>query len=379
MKIKTITCQHVYNYGATLQAFALQTFLENIGNEVEIINFVPWYHHRYEFWNVKPTCRYYKLIKKSFFLRLYYCIKHNMTALTYAKRKRAFDHFDTMYLHLSEIKYDSSQSLQDNPPTADAYIAGSDQIWNTDFENGSEPAYFLDFGNKDQLRVSYAASFGRTNINADCIEFQKELLSRFNHISVREASGLEILQKMNIHNGVKVVDPVFLLDNKQWEKICNRKKTYRKNDKFILLYNFIEDEKIKKFTLRCSKELHLPIISVNDYGNSKYANKNINDAGPIEFIDLIRNARLIICDSFHATAFSVIFDKEFYVFPQKTMNNSARITDFLYSLDLEERYSPTTLKSTINYQNVKNKLNKQILMSKTYLSDILERKNSRNN
>jgi hypothetical protein len=61
------------------------------------------------------------------------------------------------------------------------------------------------------------------------------------------------------------------------------------------------------------------------------------------------------------------------------MNNSARITDFLYSLDLEERYSPTTLKSTINYQNVKNKLNKQILMSKTYLSDILERKNSRNN
>ena len=160
MKINTITCQHVYNYGATLQAFALQDYLESLGHNVEIIDFRLPTHTRYELFTPYPKGRAYELVCKFPLLRYIITPYRNRRMLKTWGRKRNFDRFDKEYLHLSSHTYKSLDKLQQDTFDADLFIAGSDQIWNTDMENGSNGAYFLDFGSEKTKRISYAASFG---------------------------------------------------------------------------------------------------------------------------------------------------------------------------------------------------------------------------
>ena len=132
MNIKTMTCHHVYNYGATLQAYALQTYLESQGHNVEIIDYRLPTHIRYELFMPYPKGRMYELIKKIPILKYIVCPYRNIKMLQTWGRKKAFDDFDKRFLHLSSVTYRNINEIRKNPPNADVYIAGSDQIWNTD-------------------------------------------------------------------------------------------------------------------------------------------------------------------------------------------------------------------------------------------------------
>lgn len=370
MNIKTITCHNVYNYGASLQAYALQHYLETKGNNVEIIDFQPHFHtYRYNILFVSPRSKYYNLAKKCYPFALFFGLIKNYKIFETYGRKRAFDHFRKDYLHITKLRYDTSDELRSNPPKADLYIAGSDQIWNTDSNNGKEPAYYLDFGDDNVKRASYAASFAVSEVEFAFKNFVKEKVSRLDYISVREKTGVSILENLGITNVNHVIDPVFLLNRDQWYQLAKQAKKYKlPSDGYILLYDFIGDYKIEGFAKMYAEKFDLKIVSVNDFKACKYADINIDNAGPLEFIDLINKATIVISNSFHATAFSTILNKEFYVFSLSTQKNSSRMSDFLTTLDCMTRFNPTTISDRmIDYSIVAKQLQKDIIDSKDYL------------
>lgn len=376
MKIKTITCHHVYNYGASLQAYALQHYLETLGHEVEIIDFNPWFHcDRYNpFWMSKNAIgRAASIIKKFPLLRYLWCPYKAYRGGMFNTwgRKAAFDAFEKEYYHLTSIKYFSSEELKENPPIADAYIAGSDQIWNTFSNNGKEPGYYLDFGSARTKRFSYAASLATNSIKDECKGFMKEKLAEFSSISVREKTGASLLADLGISNVSVVLDPVFLLDKNDWQQLSSKGNLYDlSSESYILVYDFLgNDDNMISFVKAYAKEKSLKIVSINDFSERGYADININNAGPLEFLALINNAACVIASSFHATAFSVIFQKEFYTFSLKGHHNSSRMLDFLSSLGLQDRMNPTLIQaSTINWVKISFALDKKKNESYTFLS-----------
>lgn len=367
MKIKTITCHNVYNYGASLQAYALQHHLESLGHDVEIINFRPWYNRGgYDLFSLPPVSRSYKMTKWCPPLRwLIAPIRNHHILRTYG-RKASFDEFTHRFLHVTDTLYNDSEQLQINPPIADLYIAGSDQIWNTDMYNGHEPAFFLDFGDDTVRRISYAASFGVGEICSKDTQWLKKQISRFNAVSVRENTGIRILENLGFNNAVQVVDPVFLLSSSEWQAVAaNTTKKYGlANHGYILLYDFIDDTHIGEFAQKCALQTGLPIVAINDCRSNSFASHNITNAGPLEFVKLIANAAVVISNSFHATAFSCIFEKDFYTFPLSTQSNSSRMTDLLSQLNAIERFNPREMsRKKCDMQ----KLAELIAQSKTFL------------
>ncbi len=368
MIIKTVTCHHVYNYGATLQAYALQTYLESLGHEVEIIDYRLPFHIRYELFTPYPHGRVYRLIKAIPLLRYLLCPLKNRKMLLTWGRKKAFDNFDRKFLHITSTTYRQVSEIQKNPPLADVYIAGSDQIWNTDSLNGKDPGYYLDFGKKDTKRISYAASFGISEIKKGWEDFVAEKLRIFNAISVREKSGVSILEHLGLH-GSLVVDPVFLLDKQQWMSNLKLKEMH---EDYIFLYDFLhDDENIRNFTLSLSENTGCHILAINDFSNTPYADVQINNAGPIEFLQYLLNAKYVVSNSFHATAFSLIFQKEFATFPLVSQRNSTRIENILKEAGLASRFMPKeveTFNKPIDWREVDTKISKLITYSKQFLS-----------
>ncbi len=369
MNIKTITCHNVYNYGASLQAYALQHYLESLGNDVEIIDFMPWFlKRRYNLWEAKDG-KFGSLCKVFPPIRLLAPIRNRLRYKTWG-RKAKFDTFTKKYLRLTS-RYSTSIELQANPPSADIYIAGSDQIWNPELPNGREPAYYLDFGSAK--KISYAASFGVSSIEEQYQPFVKQELCNFDHITVRERTAISILQKFGINNANQVVDPVFLLNAEQWMELGSKAIDYGlPKDKYILIYDFFGDERIAEFTAKLKRKTGYEIVSLNDYNPRSYVDRNINDAGPLEFISLMANAAFVVSSSFHGSVFSLIFHKQFYVYSLKGSGSSSRMKDLMASLDIIERYNATEQKDAIDYNVVDEKLINLIGKSKNILLECLK-------
>ena len=315
----------------------------------------------------------YSVVSRFLIIRFIYCFLKRRDALKNYGRKRAFDNFTQQYLRLTDRSYNTLDSLKNMPPLADLYIAGSDQIWNSNYNNGRDPAFYLDFGSINIKRASYAASFAINAIQEDRKPFVKNQLKKFDYISVRERTGLEILRNLGINDAFLVNDPVFLLDKEKWLHLLNHSRKYKLPcEDFILLYDFVGDERIEKFVKVLSVEKNLKIVSVNDFEKRKYADINISNAGPLEFLNLIRCASCIVSNSFHATAFSVILEREFYVFSLQGHDNSTRMSDFLATIHLKERFNPCcSSNKNIDYLSVNSMLAPYIQDSYSFLDKVL--------
>lgn len=366
MKIKTITCHDVYNLGASLQAYALMEYLTQLGHEVEIIDYKPEYLSRHYKLSLIANPKYEKnIILKSVYLLLK--LPRRLVE-KYGKRKREFDKFKREYLKLTARRYASNQELKRDLPEADLYIAGSDQIWNTLFQNGKDPAFYLEFVPQDKGKISYAASFATANIAQEYSEKIRGWLTRLDCISVRELSGIKILQDLGIDWGKVVLDPVFLLSRREWEVLL--KPSERKREKYLLVYDFDNSEYIEKLAKRLSKKNQWKIYSIQ---KSKYADRVFWKSGPLEFLELIDNAEFIISNSFHATAFSLIFNKQFVVVNRKEGINT-RMKDLLSIVNLENRmlYEGKEEIFLIDYKEVNILLKNKIDESRKYLDSVIE-------
>lgn len=369
MKIKTITCHDVYNYGASLQEYALITHLKQSGFEdVETINYKPWYlSHHFNIWLVN-----HYFFSRNYFTRFLYILLKLPKRLYKRKRKKRFDLFTKQFIPTTEFKYKSNQDLIDSFPEADVFICGSDQIWNSYFENGKDPAFYLDFVPENKLKISYAASFAIDKLDEKIAPFVKKMVSKIDHVSVRESSGVKILDSLGIYNAKQVLDPVFLIDRQHWDTVSTKKK---ENDKFILVYDFDSNPAIRKLAETLKSQHHWKIYAVNE--QIAYADSNYFLQGPQFFLDLVKNAQFVISNSFHAVAFSIIYKKNFVVFNRKEEINT-RMRDLLTMLGLEKRLFakndivvPNEL-DDIDYTIVEKKLDPIIYESKSFLQNSLK-------
>ena len=364
MRIKTITCHDVYNSGASLQAYALMRYLEELGNEVEIIDYKPDYLNNHYKLGIIANPKY----EKNLMLKMIYLTLKFPGRVLALRKKIKYDHFRDNYLKVTKKRYISNSELKNNPPEADIFICGSDQIWNSKFNNGKDPAFYLDFVPQGKIKASYAASFATDRIEESVRDITKERINKLDYIGVREISALNILEDLGIDNGIQVMDPVFLLSKETW---LNMAYEVDKKQKYIFVYDFDGNELIKEIALKVAKKKSLKIYTVF---KSDYSDKVIKGMGPIDFISYIKNAEFVISNSFHGTAFSIIFEKQFVVVNRKEAINT-RMRDLLSVLKIENRlisenYNFNNLIKDINYEEVNKYVNERLEISKMYLDRV---------
>lgn len=359
MKIATITCHNVYNAGASLQAYALVRYLHDLGHDVQIVDYEPQYLRHYKLWGVdnpaydRPVLReIYGVLKLPRRIRA----RHSM-------KKRQFDAFTRAYLPLTEKLYASNEELRRDPPQADLYIAGSDQIWNPYFKNGLDPAFYLAFAPMGAVRASYAASFAVDHIGGREQERIAPMLQSFDRISVRESTGLELLNDMGIRSATQVLDPVFLPDPAVWMKLSDQRIIEKP---YVLIYDFDRNHELIRRAREIARRKGCMTVSMS--GNEETDRQE--EAGPLEFLSLVRYADAVVTNSFHAVAFSVLFERPFLVFDRKEPINT-RMHDFLADLG-------TGLDGlTVSYEKIRGNLAGQAAASRAYLLDVLSFTESR--
>ena len=304
MKICTITCQNADNHGARLQCFALAYWLKKKGHDIKVIDYRPCYMRGPHLWYCPMN------IKE--FVKFFLCF---IDRVRDEKRHKVFSSFSKKYIPLTGIYY-SIDDLRNNPPQADMYIAGSDQIWNPTLQNGTDPAYYLDFGSEDVRRESFAASFAVTEIeNEQTKAWIKEKLKNFDRITVREQSALKILSDMGLCGAFRE-DPVFLLNAEEWNCALELDKSWKELDhndeKYVLVYDFFYTDEIKKTAQKYAQENGCKIYAICSK-RVRYADRNFVYSGPDVFVNLIKHADCVVSNSFHGTVFAMIYGVSYIV------------------------------------------------------------------
>ena len=375
-KVELVTLHRVKNYGSVLQAYATQEIVKSLGYDIEIINYYP---ERYtKVGMLKRVKNQNKYLKKSMILRT---IARLFILPSYIVRFKTFDNFVKKYLNVTDKVYKTIDDVNDNIPYGDIYMTGSDQVWNYGWNGMYDRVLFLDFKNiNEKLKIAYAASFGKSKLDDFEIDTTRDLLKKYDFISLREQSGVNICNDLGIKNTINVLDPTLLLNSDDWNKISSNKFD---NEKYILVYNLNRNNKIDNYAKNLSQKTGLKIkylsYQLHDFykEGKMYCNPKVED-----FLGLIKNATYIISDSFHATAFSLNFNKQFVIiYPGKY---STRLQNILKLLGLEDRVAKDEndldiVKHDIDYKNVNKLLNEERKKSIEWLKEKLNYNNEKKN
>ncbi len=360
MKICTITCHDVYNAGASLQAYALQTYLKSLGHDVKIIDYKPDYLSKHFRLDIVGNSRYDKPL-----VREAYLLAKLPGRLRMRPKKKTFDSFTAKHLDLTR-RYASNDELKAEPPQAEVFFAGSDQIWNPLFPNGKDPAFYLDFV-QHGICASYAASFAVDEFPEELRDVTARYLSRFDHVAVRERSGLSVLKSLGVQHAAAVLDPVFLLERAQWEALAEKPEHCDKP--YLLVYDFDNSPSVRTLAERVAAERGLSIYSIFEL---PYAERCFPFCGPETFLGLMQNAAFVLSNSFHATAFSVIFEKDFAVV-ERTEKINTRMRDFTAMLGLSDHMltAQADICFDTDWTAVRSRLNGEIDHAKAYIDEVL--------
>lgn len=378
-KIGIITILNVNNYGAELQAFALNFTLRKLGYDNEIINYLYFKHPDY-----KKEKASNPIVKISFITNLKGIVLKwidTFNTLTNPKnakiRKARFDAFHSLNTNISK-PYNSFSALYNAKMDYDTFIVGSDQVWNPNTRTSIKP-YFLTFAPKDKNRISYASSFGVGNLDSNFYPIYKECFEHIDHISCREKAGLEIIKAVTGKVGTHVVDPTLLMSKKEWKSVMI---PYNAKEPYILMYILTHSPYITELALEIQKKTGFKIIRVCFNSINIEKNKdilNIVDAGPAEFLGLFASASFVITNSFHGSIFSLIFEKEFFTITPLNKSNNSRQQGLLEMVSLENRIikegsdiSKISL-DTIDYTIINNIIEKEKQDSVAFLTNAIEK------
>lgn len=358
MKIATITCHDVYNYGASLQAYALMHYLEGLGHQVEIIDYKPDYLSGHYRLLAADSPR----VGSSRFKAVLYVLAKLPGRLSKMPRKWAFDRFRDSRLKLTSARYGTLAELQHNPPSADCFIAGSDQIWNTLRPNGKDPAFYLMFAPASAIRASYAASIATDFVEEGDQPLMRDGVSALDHVGVRESGAVEMLEGMGIDKVTHVLDPVFLVSKETWRDIGSG----HHRQGYVLVYDFDASEEVERIATELAVKRGLRIYSVSQ-GEYPYAHRKFPHAGPEDFVSLIRDAQVVVTNSYHAIVFSLIFGVDFYT-AGRAENINSRMSDLLAQFQLDMH---TLVDMKAHGERVRQKLEERLLVSERFLSGVL--------
>ncbi|SCW65297.1 Polysaccharide pyruvyl transferase [Ruminococcaceae bacterium YRB3002] len=329
------------NYGEQLQNYALQEYLRGLGHDPFLI--------RYDYENdtiygSRPVyIRIIRALNPGRLINYFTTRKNNRKRINDCiKHPRGFEEFRERYLSMSRV-YTTIDDLRNDPPEADIYITGSDQVWNT-FEGGLIEmknrirAFFLDFGHEDTLRISYAASWGRTWIPDDEVIFIKPLISRFNAITVRERSGIDICHKMGREDACLSSDPVLLHDAETYRKLYRENGEKIQNEKYLLFYYMNNDGKYnRRAVFDWASSMGLKTIYITDDWHDDLTR---SFPGITEWLELIDKAEFVVTNSYHCALFALIFEKRIGVIRRfgKYTGMNTRMDHLFESCGIKPRY-----------------------------------------
>lgn len=367
MKVDIITRHAIANYGSILQSYASQKIFEKLGYEAEIINYIPFEEKTENL--IKTYIKNSNFWNKNFLTRVTYSVLQKRNIY---KMNIRFDEFRKKMLNLTKTEYNNYEQLANNPPKADLYCSGSDQLWGKIGNQAYDKSYFLDFVSNESKCISYASSFGTKEISKELDKNINSLLKKYKGILVREKSAYDYLINKGFSNTKQVLDPTMLLDREEWEKLCVKnieKKPY------ILIYQLHHNKNFNKFVKKIRKKLGIRIIRINTSKYFKFKpGKLVCLPSPNEFLTYIKNAELVLTDSFHGTVFSILFNKNFVdILPSIT---GTRINSILELFNLENRiinnYDRTEVaKEQINYNSINKKLDSERKKTIKKLKEIL--------
>lgn len=353
MKVDIITRHSVPNYGSLLQSYATQKTIERLGHTSEIINYTRKEEKANELAN---TLLKGKKWDKNIFLRLIY---KTIQTPNYYKMYKKFEEYRKGFLKETEKEYLSLKELEENHPKADVYCSGSDQIWGKIGTADFDEAYFLEFA-KNKKCISYASSFGKTELSQELKNNIVNLLKKYSYILVREKSAKEILIENKLKNVEQVLDPTFLLKKEEWENLSQNSNKNIKS-KYVLIYQLHDNKEFNRYAKEFAKKKKLKLLRIS---TSMYhivrSGKLIYLPTQYEFLKYFENAEYILTDSFHATVFSIIFNKKFIdILPSN--KTGTRIESVLNLFGIENRILKDyndfkSIDEAIDYENVNNKL-----------------------
>lgn len=325
MKIDIVTLHRAQNYGSVLQAFALQKQIEKLGHQAYILDYYP------ERYTNKGLLKRLKNKSSRFNNPLVLLIAKLLIYPSYLKKGIQFNKF-MHYLNLEKPSFATNEEGMGRFTDADAYCAGSDQIWNSHWNEGVEKALFLDFVPKGKLCLSYAASIGLSNIPANEIDETKLLLDKFEFLSLREDKGVELVRELGRTDAVQCLDPTLLMSKEEWSLYAD--DSY-KGKEYVLTYNLHHDPEIDKCAKAIASKYHLQIRNISYNWHDIVRHGHLDWCPTVEgFLGLIKNAKYVVADSFHATAFSIIFEKPFVVITPEVA--SSRLSSLLKMLELDD-------------------------------------------
>lgn len=348
------------NYGQQLQCFALQKYLIGLGHDTYLIKYMPTSH--IPLWRrIARSIKYRLLVsseqkEKDKKLKLI-CERNNLLNC-----RRGFKEFRDKYIKSTEIVYRNIKELRNNPPDADIYICGSDQVWNNSLKDPDTAGWFLDFGKPTAKRISYAASIGRDIDSSEINRFTK-YLKNFNAISVREQKAYALCHQLGFDNSIIAIDPTLLLNSLAYDSIeidSNGTDVAGKPYVFIYTLNIRTAEEFywDDFQKIIAKDgLQIRSVSSSGYLPAQDLLPGIqNEQATIpEWLSLIKHSEYVITTSFHGVVFCLLYHKPFYavLLNNEYSKGNDRIVSLLESLHLSNLIVPNSesLKQ-INFENI---------------------------
>lgn len=369
MKAGIVTFNSAHNYGAVLQVFAMQEYLKSLGIEVDVINYrLKEIDNVYKLYNVKRKGN--KAIRG--LKKVYKVLKVNLSERWRIEKRKNFENFINNVLNTTR-PYKTLKDIQSDFLQYDILIAGSDQIWNTELTKGFKPAFFLEFGNRDARRISYAASLGNDSIDPKYVLFYKRYLENFDFISVREESMKDILKDLTDKKLTRVCDPTLLIDKDVYDKL--KVETKYKGKDYIYVHYIGNDEKTYEIADQLSRKLGIPVLHNRKKGLFENELDALFHGTPEEFISVIENAKYVVTNSFHTTIVSLIYEKDFITVPHATrparMRNLLEITGLSNHLVEDVRIMPELESLKIDYKDVKKRLLEERKESVEFLNNAI--------
>lgn len=320
-KLGIITIHSVYNYGAMLQAFALSQYFHSRHIPSEIVDYRPYW-----------LCKDYQFYYRDLVLRPRSALWHLKQYFLHRGKFSRFDRFLVEKMPLSTTTYHDFESLKTHD--YDVLVTGSDQIWNP-LITGWDESYLLTFDQNRSFKIAYSSSFGTSKIPDDWSSTVKNALSDFEILGVRESTGKHIIEVLLPDKQVsQVLDPVFLLGDVYWRELSCPELTPEFD--YILVYALEVNDEIIKYAAALAASEGLKIVSIHPFvENFDFADLSLNDAGPREFISLVDNAKFVVTNSFHGTAFSIILDTPFCCIPHSS--TGTRMTSLLSTIGIKSK------------------------------------------
>lgn len=367
-----------YNYGGMLQGYALHKVVEDLGYSCDIISYDVWANENPVYKNALQQCKQYgfksaigKVTEKSI-AKLKFLIKDIL-----ACRYQLFDDFMSYVDAGTNLYKDSDLESLNNNYTA--FISGSDQVWNP---NAVRKLYLQGFVQDDKKKIAYAASIGRDSFSDYEANILIPYIKRFDYLGIREKTGTSLLKKYIDNDIETVIDPTMLLSIEQWEDISEKRLV---KQPYALAYFFSDSYKIRKKLEKFCQQKGLKLVLIPyakqefNFGDSKGNCERLEKIGPREFVSAIKYADYVFTDSFHGAVFSIIHNKDFFVFERNKKGHvsmNSRLYDLLDTFELKDRLitNPQSINEAkeINYKNVNFILKDKKRKALDFLSKALE-------